>query len=91
MSATWAVLGVILAIAGTGWGASDYVNKNLASKESVMLAMSTSQYVLDRQMDGILRQIAYLEAKRNKTRDEIQQFDWLRETLKEMRNVRRGK
>lgn len=85
------ILGVLITgLAFGGWSARDYVSK-LATKEDVKVAGTKADYALDRQMTAILRDINRIEDKTDKTVDDREQLKFLRDTLKEMREVRRGK
>jgi len=87
------VSGVFAAVT-LGWGSHAYLTdtlSNYADKETVLVAGAKADYVIDRQMSAIIRDIAYLEQKPNKSPEQLAQLLWLREQLKEMREVRRGK
>ena len=79
---------LVSTLAGGGWGAHEYVTNNLASKEAVEVVENKADYVLDQQMAALIAQIAYLEQKKNKTADEINQLNYLRKQLDSMRKVR---
>lgn len=95
------VVGVTMAIGsvlGAGWGANVYLSHTFAEKESMKLAESKiekvqaqAEYTLDRQMRALERDINRLVDKQNKTPDDVETLRYLRETLKEMREVRRTK
>jgi len=91
---TIAALVAVGTMVGAGWGA----NKYLATKDELMLAeakiervKAQTDYTMDRQMFAVLRDINRLEEKKNKTPDDLEQLRFLREQLKEMREVRKGK
>ena len=89
---SWSILGVVVtSLAFGGWAARDYVDNNLASKESVVITGLKADFVLDQQMAALIAQIAYLERKPRKTQDEISQLNYLRGQLDIMRKVRSGK
>ena len=94
----WSVLGGVASILVAGWVAHTYVTESLASKEDIeahtqdiQVAGGKADYVLDRQMESVIKQISYLERKRNKTRSEVEQLRYLRNQLRIMRQVRAGK
>jgi len=89
---------VVLGLAGGGWGAHTFVSEKLASKEDIAVhtqdievAGGKADYVLDRQMESVIKQISFLERKRDMTPSEVEQLRYLREQLKIMRQVRAGK
>ena len=77
-------------VAGGGFGAHEYLEAKYAKREAVLIAGGQATYVLDRQMQALLRDINRLEEKRNKTQDDRDTLKYLRETLKEMQEVRKG-
>jgi hypothetical protein len=90
-----AAVGMML---GAGWGANKYLDTTYAEKQAVLLAESKIEkvqaqavYTLDRQMFAVLREINRIEAKSVKTQDDRDTLKFLRETLKEMQEVRKGK
>jgi len=86
------VLGSLaVALVVGGWGAHVYVTETLASKDEVQVAGGKADYVLDRQMEATIKQIAYLERKGSLTPSEQAQLDYLRRQLQGMREVRAGK
>lgn len=85
------------AIGGT-WATSEYMHSNLAWKADVkaiqdeaIIAGYKADFVLDQLISQLVAQIAYLENKKNKTRDEIEQLRSLRQQLEIQRKVRKGK
>ena len=88
----WSILGtVVTGLAFGGWAARDYIEERLASKEDVVVAGVKADYALDQQMAALIAQISYLERKKNKSAEEINQLDYLRNQLQIMRNIRKGK
>jgi hypothetical protein len=92
---TIVALGAVGGVWVAGWGTNVYLDTTYADKRAVMLAESKLEkvqaqavYALDRQMTGVLREINRIEDKPNKTPDDRDQLKFLRETLKEMREVR---
>jgi hypothetical protein len=81
----------VAGVAGGGWGAHEYLNSEFASKEAVMLAGGKADFVLDQRIEALVAQIAFLEAKRNKTAEELNQLNHLRQQLDIARKVQRGK
>lgn len=75
-------------LAGGGWGAHEYLSENFASAESVKVAGAKADYIIDIQQENIVKQIANLERKQNKTAEELNQLDYLRNLLNDMRKVR---
>jgi len=78
-------------LAASGWGAHVYLADNYADKGFVLTMNQQTQFVLDLQIESIVKQIAHLEAKDDKTQAEWEQLRYLREQLEIMRRVRRGK
>ena len=88
----WSLVGTTVAgLAFGGWAARDYIDERLASKEAVIVAGAKADFVLDRQMEAVIAQIAYLERKPKLTPVEINQLNYLRQQLIEMRRVRAAK
>jgi len=81
----------VLGVAGSGWGAHEYLTNTYADKPSVQVAQATAGFVLDRQMEAIISEIAFLERKPNLTPSEIERLRHLRDQLSTMRRVRSGK
>jgi len=87
----WGIVGTLVTgLAFGGWAARDYLD-DFASKGEVQVAAAKADYVLDRQMEDLVRQIAWLERKPNKTQEEFNQLKYLRRLLENMRKVRSGK
>jgi len=82
---------LVMGLAFGGWHLHAFVTNDLASKEEVVLAMAKADYVIDRQMEDLVRQIAYLEKLPNKTPGQLNQLNYLRKLLENMRKVRSGK
>lgn len=98
IAAVGAATAAVGAMLGVGWGANKYLDSTYAEKEDIVLAESKiekvkaqTNYALDRQISGVQRDINYLEAKRVKTADDRDTIKYLREQLKEMKEVRSGK
>lgn len=80
----------LASVAGGGFGAHEWLESRYAKQEAVLIAGGQAVYVLDRQMQALLRDINRLEEKRTKTQDDRDTLKYLRETLKEMQEVRKG-
>lgn len=78
-------------IAGAGWGAHEYLDSTFAHKNEVQVAQATAGFVLDRQMEALIAEIAFLERKPQLTPTEIERLRYLRSQLDVMRRVRAGK
>ena len=78
-------------VAGGGWQANEYLHRSFASKEAVMVAGAKADYLLDQRIEATVAEIAWLERKRNKTTEELQQLEYLRDKLDRLRKVQRGK
>lgn len=90
----WSVVFGMATLVGTGWAAKEYVEWRLSEKAStdqVMVAGGKADFVLDRQMEAIIREIAEIERKPNPTRGEIARLNHLRTIYYEMQRVRTGK
>ena len=81
-------------IAGGGWGASEYLHRTFANKDTLLVAGAQLQYIMTRQEASLVREIAALEREQERralTAAEKYRLQNLREELKEMRQVRKGK
>ena len=88
----WSLLGsMILGLTGGGWYVRDFVATELASKDEVVIVAQKADFAIDRQMEAVIAQIAHLDRKPNKTAEEIDQLNYLRQQLELMRKIRRGK
>lgn len=88
----WSLIGILVtSLAFAGWHVRDYIDAKLATKEEVILAGAKADYVIDRQMEAIIAQIAYLERKGRLTPGEVNQLNYLRQQLMELRRVRAAK
>jgi len=77
-------------IAGAGWSAHDYLTDSFASKETMMVVGVKADYLLDLQTENLVRQVAHLENKKNKTPDEIEHLRYLRQQIETLRKTRAG-
>lgn len=84
-------LTVAATIAAAGWGAHEYATTTYASSTNLSVAQAQIQFILDRQISALVREIAYLERKPNKTTEEWDQLRLLRQQLQELRRVRNGR
>lgn len=82
---------LVTGLAFGGWHLHSYVTEELASKDEVQVAGAKADYVLDRQIEATVKQIAFLEQKTVLTPAELKQLEYLRKQLEIMREVRRGK
>lgn len=85
------VIGSILtaaSLAGGGWGAHVYLAENYAPVEKVQIAGAKADYVLDMQLENLVRQAAYLEQKQKKTQEELNQLNYIRKQIEDARKVR---
>lgn len=78
-------------LAGSGWGAHEYLSNTYAPVGMVQVSGAKADYVLDIQLENLVRQAAFLESKSNKTPDEINQLNYLRKQIEDARRVRSGK
>lgn len=85
----WGILGsMVFGLAFGGWQASQFVNKELASKNEVIVAQAQAQTALDLQMEDLMERIARLEAKTKKTAEDQRQITFLRGQLERVRKMR---
>lgn len=85
---------VLGSVVGAGWTAHELIptRMDLAEvHEAVIVAASKADVALDRQMEALIAAIARLEAKPNKTPEDIAQLDYWRRQLENLRKVRSGK
>lgn len=86
---SWSILGTIIsALAFGGWAVRDYVAQ-LATRDEVIVAGTKADVALDKHMEILLAQIIRLEQKPNKTQEERDQLNYLRDQLEKMREIRR--
>jgi len=84
--ASWVAAGVAAFLTSFFW-----INETFATKEAVVIAQIKADILLDKQMEGLLRQINELERKAKKSADDRQHLDYLRKELDHMRRIRTGK
>ena len=84
-----------LGLLGFGFTGHEYLTRNYAPLEDVLVAESQLQYIYQRQEEAIVRQIAALEREQARlgklTPAQMDLLNDLRAQLKEMREVRKGK
>ena len=80
----------LITIAGGGWWAATTLAEK-ADKDTVLVVASKADYSIDKHAEYLLSQINKLEAKPNKTPDDRQQLQYLRDELERLRQIRRGK
>jgi len=86
------LLGVLVTgLAFGGWHVRSYLAENVASKQEVLLVGAQVDFLLDQQIESLVAQISYLEKKRNKSQEELNQLNYLRKRLDTMRKVQKGK
>ena len=81
-------------IVGVGWTAHEIVptRSDLSEiREFAVIAGSKADVALDRQMEALIAAIARLEAKPNKSPEDIAQLSYWRQQLQNLRKVRAGK
>ena len=84
--ASWVAAGIAAFLTSFFW-----MNDTFAKKEAVVIAQIKADILLDKQMEGLLRQINELERKAKKSADDRQHLDYLRKELEHMRRIRTGK
>jgi len=80
-----AVVTFLITIGSAGW----WAKSTLATKDEVIVADSKGSTALDLQMENLIKQIARLESKPNKTPDELAQLRYWREQLARLRQIRK--
>ena len=81
----------LAAVAGSGWGAHEYLHDTFAPREVVLVAGAKADYLIQVQEESLVRQIADLERRPRLTSTEREHLNNLRKQLEEIRRVRRGK
>jgi hypothetical protein len=88
------IIGAI-ALLGSGFGAHKYLHITFAEREPVMVAGAQVNYILTRSEAAIVREIAILEREQERlgrlTPTQRDRLANLREELRELREVRKGK
>lgn len=82
---------LVAGLAFGGWHARGYLADNFASKQEILLVGAQVDYLLDKQMEDLVAQIAALERKEHLTAGEINHLNYLRGRLENMRKVQKGK
>jgi hypothetical protein len=85
----------LASVAGGGFGAHKYLDSTYAEIEPVMVAGAQVNYILTRSEAAIVREIAILEREQERlgrlTPTQRDRLANLREELRELREVRKGK
>lgn len=81
--------GVVLTVVGMAVGSVVYIHKTFATVGEFQVAATQAQYSIDLHIQGIMAQIARLEAKSNKSADERAQLEYLRGELVRLRELRK--
>jgi len=74
-----------------GWGAHEYLTTSYAERNFVLVMDQRQQYILELQIERIVKQIAHLERIPIKSPTELEQLRYLREKLSNIRRVQRGR
>jgi len=80
-----------ISLAGAGWGAHEYLTTSYAERNFVLVMDQRQQYILELQIERIVKQIAHLERIPIKSPTELEQLRYLREKLSNIRRVQRGR
>lgn len=96
-----AVIGVLVLISGTVWGASEYLQSYARRtevaevakeiKNEIVIAGTQAKFVIDQQIESLVIQIDHLRRKPNRTRGEEEQLRYLERQLDVARKIREGK
>lgn len=82
-------------VAGGGFGAHEWLEARYAKQGAVLVAWAQVSYILSRQESAIVREIAILEREQERrgklTATQRDTLMKLREELRELREVRKGK
>jgi hypothetical protein len=85
----------LASVAGGGFGAHKYLDSTYAEIEPVMVAGAQVNFILERQEEGLVREIAALEREQARvgrlTPTQRDHLEGLRKRLDELRQVRKGK
>jgi hypothetical protein len=79
------VVGLVASIGGGGY----WIATEVPHMDQFQLVAVKADYALSIQMDSTIARIALLEAKKNKTKEEWDQLQYLREELKRAREIRK--
>ena len=82
-------VGVALTLVGMVAGSVVYIHKTFATVGEMQVAATQAQYSIDLHIQGIMAQIARLEAKPNRTTDDQAQLKYLRDELARLRELRK--
>ena len=94
LQAIWPTVTIVGAIGAGVWTLHDTIAtqddvSHLSDK--IVIAGSKADIALDRQMEAMIAQIAHLQAKSNKTQEDLNQLNYLRQQLEILRKARAGK
>ena len=88
------VAAAVTATGGGTWAAHEWLHDTFGKREALLVAGAQLQYIMSRQEAAIVRDIAFLEQEQTRRPLKAWEKDRLkalREELKEMREVRKGK
>ena len=85
----------LASVAGGGFGAHEWLESRYAKQDAVLIAGAQVNFIMTRQEAAIVREIAILEREQERlgrlTPTQRDRLANLREELREMREVRKGK
>jgi hypothetical protein len=85
----------LASVAGGGFGAHEWLESRYAKQDAVLVAGAQVNYIMTRQESAIVREIAILEREQERlgrlTPTQRDRLANLREELREIREVRKGK
>lgn len=82
--AAYAVAVIIGVLSGYAW-----LHNTFASRDAMIVVQVKADVALEKHMDRLLKEINQLEAKRNKTADDRQHLQYLREELQRLRSIKK--
>ena len=89
-----AVASAVAVVAGSAWGAAQYINNEhakLATRDSIEVASAQLDFLYDKQIESLVAQITRLNLKRNKSTEELRHLDYLRQELDRLKQMRAAK
>lgn len=87
------VFTAISTISGGGWWAATTLATTSdidAASDRISVAENKANYAIDMHIQSLHAQLARLQAKKTKTRDDYEQIRYLRDEIKRLRAVRAG-
>jgi len=78
-------------LTGGGWAGHEYLHGTFAPVEQVQVLRLQVASVLDDQIAQLVAQIAFLERKGKLTPEEINQLNYLRDRVRYLRDLQKGK